>query len=97
MCRALCSGPPTVERARRMVYPRRRSTHVELLRGTTRGALAPGETLHGTPGGSPRHAAHFSTIFHQPHHGRGDYRTVGHGVTQFGMFAAAPLFGPDAR
>jgi len=43
------------------------------------------------------YAAHFTTTFRQPQHWRGDYRTVGHWVAQFGMFAAAPLFGPDAR
>jgi len=35
---------------------------------------------------------HFNATYLRPTHWKGDYRTVGHWVAQFGMFAALPLF-----
>jgi hypothetical protein len=39
--------------------------------------------------------AHLEPTFDQPDWWRGDYRVVGHWVSQFGMFAVMPLFEPD--
>ena len=36
---------------------------------------------------------HFNATYLRTTHWRGDYRTVGHWVAQFGMLAALPLFG----
>ncbi len=39
--------------------------------------------------------AHLEPTFDRPDWWRGDYQVVGHWVSQFGMFAAMPLFEPD--
>ena len=49
--------------------------------------------------GDPRwlelYRAHLEPTFDRPDWWRGDYRVVGHWVSQFGMFAVMPLFDPD--